>query len=68
MISFRSLAADFGGGRVDDAISAKMLRTVSPLAIATAEEAGRMLKDEGKDRLRSVELELLVGDRVNGSF
>jgi Recombinase/Resolvase, N terminal domain/Recombinase zinc beta ribbon domain len=48
----------FGGGRVDDAIAAEMLRAVSPLAIEAAEEAGRMLKEEGKDRWRIAELEL----------
>jgi hypothetical protein len=35
-----------------------MLRAVAPLAIEAAEEAERMLKEEGKDRLRIAELEL----------
>lgn len=48
----------FGGGRVDDAVAAEMLRAVSPLAIEAAEEAERMLKEEGQDRLRIAELEL----------
>lgn len=48
----------FGGGRVDDAIADEMLRAVSPFAIAAAEEAERMLKEEGQDRLRIAELEL----------
>jgi DNA invertase Pin-like site-specific DNA recombinase len=48
----------FGGGRVDDAIAVEMLRAVAPLAIEAAEEAERMLKEEGKDRLRIAELEL----------
>ncbi len=48
----------FGGGRVDDAIAVELLRAVSPLAIEAAEEAGRMLKEEGKDRLHIAELEL----------
>jgi DNA invertase Pin-like site-specific DNA recombinase len=48
----------FGGGRVDDAIAVEMLRAVAPLAIEAAEEAGRMLKQEGEDRLHIAELEL----------
>lgn len=48
----------FGGGRVDDAIAVEMLRALAPLAIEAAEEAERMLKREGEDRLRIAELEL----------
>ena len=48
----------FGGGRVDVAIAAEILRAVSPLAIEAAEEAERMLKEEEQDRLRIAELEL----------
>jgi DNA invertase Pin-like site-specific DNA recombinase len=48
----------FGGGRVDDAIAVEMLRAVAPLAIEAAEEAERVLKREGEDRLRIAELEL----------
>jgi DNA invertase Pin-like site-specific DNA recombinase len=48
----------FGGGRVDDAIAVEMLRAVAPLAIEAAEEAERMLKRAGDDRLRIAELEL----------
>jgi DNA invertase Pin-like site-specific DNA recombinase len=48
----------FGGGRVDGAIAAELLRAVSPLAIEATEEAQRMLKEEGQDRLRIAELEL----------
>jgi hypothetical protein len=48
----------FGGGRVDDAIAVEMLRAVAPLAIEAAEEAERMLKREGEDRLRIAKLEL----------
>lgn len=48
----------FGGGRVDDAIAAEILRAVSPLAIEAAKEAERMLKEEGQDRLRIAGMEL----------
>jgi DNA invertase Pin-like site-specific DNA recombinase len=42
----------FGGGRIDEAIAAEMLRAVAPMAIEAAQEAERMLKDEEKDRRR----------------
>jgi DNA invertase Pin-like site-specific DNA recombinase len=48
----------FGGGRIDEAIAAEMLRAVAPMAIEAAQEAERMLKDEEKDRRRIAELEL----------
>jgi DNA invertase Pin-like site-specific DNA recombinase len=48
----------FGGGRVDDTIAVEILRAVTPLAIEAAEEAERMLKEVGKDRLHIAELEL----------
>ena len=48
----------FGGKRIDEIIAAEMLRAVVPMAIAAAEEAERMLRDEDKDRRRIAELEL----------
>jgi hypothetical protein len=48
----------FGGKRIDEAIASEMLRAVAPMAIEAAEEAERMLRDEGQDRRRIVELEL----------
>ncbi len=46
------------GKRVDETIAAEMLRAVAPMAIAAAEEADRMLRDEDQDRRRIAELEL----------
>ena len=48
----------FGGKRIDEIIAAEMLRAVAPMAIEAAEEAGRMQRDENKDRRRIAELEL----------
>jgi len=48
----------FGGKRIDEIIAAEMLRAVVPMAIAAAEEAERMLRDEDNDRRRIAELEL----------
>jgi Recombinase zinc beta ribbon domain len=45
----------FGGGRIDDAIAAAMLRAVAPMSIEAAE---RMLKEEDSDRRRVAEMEL----------
>jgi DNA invertase Pin-like site-specific DNA recombinase len=49
----------FGGKRIDEAIAAEMLRAVAPMAIEAAQEAERMLRDEGNDRRHIAELELL---------
>src|SRR6185369_7052823 len=46
------------GKRIDETIAAEMLRAVAPMAIEAAEEAERMLRDEGQDRRRIAELEL----------
>jgi Recombinase/Recombinase zinc beta ribbon domain len=46
----------FGGGRIDDAIAAEMLRAVAPVSIEAAEEAERMLKEEDSDRRRVGEM------------
>ena len=46
------------GKRIDETIAADMLRALTPMAIAAAEEAERMLRDEDKDRRRIAELEL----------
>ena len=48
----------FGGKRIDETIAAEMLRAVAPMAIEAAQEAGRMLRDQDKDRRRIAELEL----------
>jgi len=48
----------FGGKRIDETIAAEMLRAVAPMAIEAAQEAERMLRDEGKDRRHIAELEL----------
>src|SRR3981081_1599858 len=48
----------FGGKRIDETIAAEMLRAVAPMAIEAAQEAGRMLRDEDKDRRQIAELEL----------
>src|SRR5262245_45208610 len=46
------------GKRIDETITVDMLRALTPMAIAAAEEAERMLRDEDKDRRRIAELEL----------
>src|SRR5215204_505437 len=46
------------GKRIDETIAAEMLRAVAPMAIEAAQEAERMLRDEGKDRRHIAELEL----------
>ena len=48
----------FGGKRIDETITAEMLRAVAPMAIEAAREAERMLRDEGNDRRHIAELEL----------
>ncbi len=48
----------FGGRRIDETIAAEMLRAVAPMAIEAAQEAERMLRDEGNDRRHIAELEL----------
>jgi DNA invertase Pin-like site-specific DNA recombinase len=48
----------FGGKRIDETIAAEMLRAVTPMAIEAAQEAERMLRDEGNDRRHIAELEL----------
>jgi DNA invertase Pin-like site-specific DNA recombinase len=48
----------FGGKRIDETIAAEMLRAVAPMAIEAAQEAERMLRDEGNDRRHIAELEL----------
>ena len=46
------------GKRIDETIAAEMLRAVAPMAIAAAEEAERMLRDEDQERQHIAELEL----------
>jgi DNA invertase Pin-like site-specific DNA recombinase len=48
----------FGGKRIDETIAGEMLRAVAPMAIEAAQEAERMLRDEGNDRCHIAELEL----------
>jgi DNA invertase Pin-like site-specific DNA recombinase len=48
----------FGGKRIDETIAAEMLRAVAPMAIEAAQEAERMLREEGNDRRHIAELEL----------
>jgi DNA invertase Pin-like site-specific DNA recombinase len=48
----------FGGKRIDETITAEMLRAVAPMAIEAAREAERMLRDQGNDRRHIAELEL----------
>lgn len=48
----------FGGKRIDEAITAEILRAVAPMAIEAAQEAERMLRDKDQDRRRIAELEL----------
>jgi DNA invertase Pin-like site-specific DNA recombinase len=48
----------FGGSRIDVSIATELLRAVAPMAIDAAREAGRMVRNEERDRRRIAELEL----------
>ncbi len=48
----------FGGARVEEAVTAELLRALAPLAITAAREAGDMEKQRHLERLRIAELEL----------
>ncbi len=52
----------FGGARVEEAVTAELLRALAPLAIAAAREAGNMEKQRHQERQRIAELELEQAD------
>ena len=48
----------FGGGRIDAAVGAELLRVLEPMAIEAARQAGRMQMEGEQERRRIIELEL----------
>jgi DNA invertase Pin-like site-specific DNA recombinase len=48
----------FGGGRIDAAVAAELLRALEPSAIEAAREAERLHMEAEKERLRILDLEL----------